>query len=492
MFNPVLFLLLLLLALALVMAAGRTRDERGKIVAAAAILLILGLLLAAQVTGLPLSSPGFPWAWQIGETSWWPSLALAALALAGLLAAWTERFDSRRLVLLLLLLAAGLAAAWANSPAAQVTAWTLLALLVWFLVRTSAHPVRGAAPGVLALAPLALWLAAASFPPVAAALEMESWRGPVLTETLWLLGAFVALGAFPFHLWRLQPEQQPMAIVALANSAPAAAGAVLLASLAGSEAVASYALPLTLAGLLGLLWAAYLAWSRRVAPALILAEAGLVLLLGAWGTREAILAESRVLLLAGGTLLLAPYLPEESVWRRLARGPALLALAAFPLTAGFAGRGLLYTTWVDSGRWLLVVVAVLTQIPVLAAGLTRVWPRSWPPGRPRGTELALMLPALGLLSWQQIGEVAPLVWGAIALQIVGALALFRFASEAGELRQALQQALAVRLEKQPDLGPLRRAGRQAGNALREATTLLEGEGGLLWIVLFLVIVWLAR
>jgi hypothetical protein len=191
-------------------------------------------------------------------------------------------------------------------------------------------------------------------------------------------------------------------------------------------------------------------------------------------------------------LLLAPHVPDESVWRRLARAPALLALAAFPLTAGFAGRGLLYTAWLENDRWLLIVVAVLTQIPVLAAGLTRVWPRSWPPGRPGATELALMLPAIGLVSWQQIGAVAPLVWGAIALQIVGALALFRFASEAGELRQALQQAVAVRLERRPDLAPLRQAARQAGNALREATTLLEGEGGLLWIVLFLVIVWLAR
>lgn len=103
-----------------------------------------------------------------------------------------------------------------------------------------------------------------------------------------------------------------------------------------------------------------------------------------------------------------------------------------------------------------------------------------------------MLPLLGLISWQQMDEVAPLVWGAIALQIVGALALFRFASEAGELQQVLRQAVAVRLEKWPDLAPLRAAGRQAGNALREATLLLEGEGGLLWIVLFLVIVWLAR
>lgn len=487
MFNPVLFLLLLLLALALVLVAGRVRRERSRVIAAAGITIVLALLLAARATGLPLSSPGFPWGWLLGETTWWPSLALLAVALAGLMGA-----DSRQPALLLLLLVAGLAATWANTPATQVATWTLLALLVWYLARTGNQPERGVFPAVLGLAPLALWLAAASFPAVAGVLAMEAWRGPVLTESLWLLGAVVALGALPFQLWRLQPGQQRPAIVALANSAPAAAGAVLLAGLAGGEAIASYALPLTLAGLLGLLWAAYLAWSRRVAPSLILAEASLVLLLGVWGTGEAVLAESRVLLLAGGILLLAPHVPEEGAWQRLARAPALLALAAFPLTAGFAGRGLLYTAWLENDRWLLVAVAVLTQIPVLAAGLTRVWPHSWPPGRPRAVEVALLLPALGLVSWQQIGAVAPLVWGAIAVQIVGALALFRFASEAGELRQALQEAVALRMEKRPDLAPVRAAGRQAGNALRQAMTLLEGEGALLWVVLFLVIVWLVR
>jgi hypothetical protein len=492
MLNPVLFLVLLLLALVLVIATGRIRRERSHIVATAGVALILLLLLAARFTALPLSSPGFPWSWLLAETSWWSALALSLLALVGLLIAGPGATDFRQHALLLLLLAAGLAATWANSPATQVATWTLLALLVWLLVRASARPERGALPWLLGLAPLALWLAAAAFPAVATVPEMETWRGPVLTETLWLLGVFVALGAFPFHLWRPRPEQQHAAIVAMANSAPAAAGVALLAGLAGGEAIASYALPLTLAGLLGLLWAAYLAWSRSVAPALILAEAGLVLLLGAWGTPEAVLAEGRVLILAGGALLLAPRLPDEGPWRQIARAPALAALAAVPLTAGFTGRGLLYTTWLENDRWLLIVVAVLTQIPVLAAGLTRVWPRSRPAGRPKVSELALMLPLLGLISWQQMEEIAPLVWGAIALQIVGALALFRFASEAGELQQALRQAVAVRLEKWPDLAPLRAAGRQAGNALREATMLLEGEGGLLWIVLFLVIVWLAR
>jgi hypothetical protein len=322
-------------------------------------------------------------------------------------------------------------------------------------------------------------------------LEIDSWSGPVLTETFWLLAACIALGVFPFHLWRREPAQQHTAVVTLANSAPTAAGAVLLAWLAGGEAITSYALPLTMAGLLGLLWAAYLAWSRRVVLALILGQASLVLLLGVWGTGAAVLAESRVLLLSGGTFLLAARVPGETVWRRLALVPALLALAAVPLTAGFTGRGLLYTAWLENERWLLIIVAVLTQIPVLAAGLTLVWPRSWPPGHYGFAELALLLPVLGLFSWHEIGAVSPVAWGAVALQIVGALALFRFAREAGELQQALQLALTVKREKAPDLTPLRGALRNAGNALREATTILEGEGGLLWIVLFLVIIWLA-
>jgi hypothetical protein len=491
MFNPVLFLLLLLLGLGLAAASSQIREQRASTIAAVTAILILVMLLAARVVGLPLTSPGYPWSWVIGEQYWWLSLALALVTLTALLAAGPGNLSARDSSLLFLLLTAGLAATWANSPAAQVITWSGLALLIWFLFSASGNQRQRTFPAALGLAPLTLWLAAAFFPAAAGAIEMEGWRGPARAETLWLLAAVVALGAFPFHLWRPQPGQQSGALVALGACAPAAAGAALLASLAGSATIASYALPLTLAGLLGLLGAAYLAWSRRITQALILGEANLVLLLGVWGTVEAVLAESRVLLFAGGALLLARP-REESVWRRLALVPAVSALAAVPMTAGFAGRGLLYTSWLENDRWLLIVVAVLTQIPLLAAGLTLVRPRSWPPGRPVIADLALMLPIIGLISWQEIGAVAPLAWGAIALQIVGALALFRFASEAGELQHILQEALAVRLEKRPDLAPLRRAGRYAGNALREATAILEGEGGLLWIVLFLVIVWLAR
>src|SRR5690606_17853086 len=114
--------------------------------ATAGVALILLLLLAARFTALPLSSPGFPWSWLIAETSWWPALALSLLALVGLLIAGPGATDFRQPALLLLLLAAGLAATWANSPATQVATWTLLALLVWLLVRASARPERGVLP----------------------------------------------------------------------------------------------------------------------------------------------------------------------------------------------------------------------------------------------------------------------------------------------------------------------------------------------------------
>ncbi|MDT8305517.1 MAG: hypothetical protein RRC07_06240 [Anaerolineae bacterium] len=497
MSNPVILLIVLLLALALTVGAAAMRRERTGHVALAGTVLVFAGLLATRRPAVAGSSDSFPWAWAIAEANWWPSLAFVLLALTALLTLLRQHARRSEVVPVLLLFAAALAAAWADSPAALVTTWVILGAGMALVTRREPDSLGPARYGIFWLAPLLLWLAAAASPAAGDAVAMDARVRQAGTEGIWLLAAIVAIGAFPFQFWHRQPSARHSALNTLLLAAPALAGAVLLATFAGGAGTARYALPATLAGLLGLLWAAYEAWRQRrsavsVAASLLLAEASLLVLLAVWGDQAAILAETRVLLLAGGAFVLAAGTVEDGTWQRLALVPAFAALAAFPATAGFAGRGMLYTAWLDSGNGILVAVAVLLQVPMLAAGLTLVWPRTWPPGPVKIGSLLLLLPALGLLSWQAMGEVAALAWGTIALQLVGALLLFRFATEAEELEQALQQALAPKLEIARALAAVQRGGRAIADAVRDAAGILEGGGGLLWVLFFLIVIWLAR
>ncbi len=495
MFNPLWLLILMLLLVALAAGASYLRRERADLIASGGVLLLLILLLASKLAAAPGSSLSFPWAWALGEANWWPAIALTLLAAVALLPGSRRPDLAAGSWRMLLITAVALAAAWASSPAALVTTWTLLAGVLWLLWR-SEGPVS-ARRSLFWLAPLALWLAAAVYPPAATALRLQALSAPPVTQALWLVAAMVAVGAFPLYVWRLTPSGASHALEAMMTLAPVAAGAALLTVVAGGAAATSYALPLTLAGLIGLLWAAYQAWSQRRQPpalamALVLGEASLLTLLAAWSGAEAVLAQTRVLLLGAGLLLLATGGEKRSPWQRLALIPSLAALAAFPLTAGFAGRGALYSAWATSENWLLLAIAVLLQTPLLAAAIALVWPDRWPPGRPSPAALAPLLAGLGLVSWQAMGEIAPLAWAVIALQIVVALALFRFAGEVEELEQALQEALAVNLESRPLADSLREASRTLGGGIRSATRMLEGEAGLLWVLFLLVVLWLAR
>lgn len=497
MLNPLTLLIILLLTLAIVSGAAYARRERSVEIALGGTFVVSAGLLAAHFVATRPVSPGFPWSWAIDDRNWWPSVALVLLLLAALLATVIRQANSSQVLPALSLATAGLAAAWADSPASLITMWTITGLAVWFAARFAGR--SRAVPTIgFWLVPLLFWLAAATLPTVTEAGTAGTLTGPALTEGLWLLAAIGAIGAIPFHLfWRPGSTPEEQNTHTFMQIAPAAAGAVLLASLAGRAGASYYALPLTLAGLLGLLWSAYAAWRHRtqaaaVGTALLLGEASLLVLLTAWTNQAAVLAETRVMVLAGGAFILAANNSEQTTWQRLALVPALAALAAFPLTAGFAGRGALYTAWLESGNWLPVVVVILLQMPLLAAGLTLVWPRRWPPGPVMLGSLTLLLPALGLVSWQAVGLVVPFAWGAIALHLVGALLLFRYATEAEDLEQALQQALVPKVDVAPVAARVRMARVFLSRALRDAAAILEGSGGLLWVLFFLLVIWLAR
>ena len=555
MLNLGFFFALVLLGVLATAITTTLRPGQARLVALVGVALACFGWLVARAE-LPLSltigddAAAWPaWTWQVGSPSWFVSLAVLLLALGALALRPRESPDKSRAlepVFLQLLAVVTLLACWAGSLATYVLAWTLLngVWLVGMALSTrfqeeqrSSLTLRvGAGFGGIRL----LWLASASGGSTtagsgAAIAAVGSW--PTLTRSLVLLAAAYQLGVFPFHYWHAtswlaNSPDVPSAPVrrndarttfgvsrfaparaALLHTAPAAAGALLLTRLENASDIGlAFALPLTLLGLLSLLLGARHAWSAAedqpsLPAGLILAQAGVALLAGVWAGPQAALAETAVLVLGGGVLLLANGIRQHQSDRLpIQPGPiiAVAALAGLPLTAGFVGRGALYDAWLAEGRWLLVLATAILHVPLLLAALRAVWPtdlaadtgvRIGEAGRAQSALprlLALLLPALGLLSVARLGQTSVLAWLAILLPIAVAVVLMPRLSGSAELRQMLQEALSVPLPARRPWHGLRRLGTAAATATREALAILEGEGGLLWLLIFVVVLYLAR
>jgi hypothetical protein len=508
-------------------------DEVAWLLSALWLLLLAAALLVSVATSLApearrQDANGQP---ATGETLLWPALEPVRPALQP--------------VLLLLLGATGLIAFWSNSLAGILTGWTLLAA-IWILLLLLATPLKesrhgsGERPGHWLVrlgaglsAPIFLWLAAAA---LAAALPAAVNRGGLLAEigqwplraSAWLLLAAVwQMGIFPVHLWRPLDWHLPPYMAALIHTAPAVAGLSLLIRLVNATDVAlSFGLPLTAIGLLGLLAGAVMSWSvtgerLRVVAALALAHASLVLLVGMWAGGEALLVEARVLLIGIGLLFLSAAAQNEPRPAWYVVGPLLAAasLAGLPLTAGFTGRAALYNAWLDDGRFVLVLVSVLLHIPLLATAFYIAWrsrpgavsgaitPVSWKLGLlPKGMALpehekwpgllaavALLLPAITLITPSRLAfaEVRFVTWLAILAPVAAGAVLLRYLPLLREGQLALRQVVDLDFPLAWLYQNVGRALAAAGSALREAATVLEGEGGMLWLIVLLVILWLA-
>lgn len=534
------------------------------------IWLVAGRFLPLSLTfsNWPAALSLLPWQWRIDDVAWllsalWLLLLVAALmvnaflgltpragqsndgpAQGGGFPRWPTLEPLRPLfqpVLLLLLGASGLVAVWSDSLAGIVTGWTLLAA-VWLLLLLLVAPVKEPRRdndntpvrllvrlGAGLSAPLFLWLAVAALPETAnrGGLLSEIGQWPVTASAWLLLAAVWQMGIFPLHLWRPLDCHLPPYVAALIHMAPALAGLSLLIRLVTATDIAlGFSLPLTALGLLGLLVGATMGWSvagdkTRAAAALALGHASLTFLVGMWAGGEALLAEARVLLVGGGLLFLAAAAQNVGRPAWFVAGPllAVASLAGLPLTAGFAGRAALYNTWLENGRFILVLVAALLHIPLLATAFYIAWrgrpelvsggasplglrigllPASatlpdrdkWP-----GLLLAvtLLLVALSLISRDGVplAEVRLVTWLALLAPVVASAALLHYQPQLREVQVALRQIMGLDLPLAGLYDNVGRALSVAGSGLREAAAILEGEGGMLWLILLLVLFWLA-
>lgn len=411
---------------------------------------------------------------------------------------------------ILLTSAAALLTVWMANIAGLLTSWVVLTfawlLLLWAMTgeQVSAKRLlpRG---GAMLLGVLLLWLAAA--------LSGMEGNDRVLqaassgrVNIILLLAAMVPLGALPFQWWRPLAWSLPSETAVIVHLAPVVAGASLLTrveSLAPGQD-AAYLLVTTALGLIGMLVGISIAWMYVASPdralsGLALAQAGIVVLAAGWVGATGVLAASRILLLGiGGLYLAARWSPRKLPWPAIV---PLLALAGFPLTAGNAGLVELYDAWLTDQRAVLLIIGVLLSMFLLAAGILivrREMPRTdlskaAPPIRVRHY-LALALPSIGLLALpgSAASDTFLWTWIAIIVAIGGSLVLSLYETRIQDAQLALRRALHLGFLARRLLQLLARAGSGLDNLVREMAAILEGEGGMLWLLVFVIVIWLAR
>jgi len=352
---------------------------------------------------------------------------------------------------------------------------------------------------------LFLWLAVALAEAEGAGSTLEhSWTGG--SAYFLLLAAIAPLGVLPLQWWRPLAWSLPAETSAIIHLAPVVAGGALLSRTLGESGAQTTGLLLLASslGLISMLVGISIAWMYIASPTrslsgLALAQAGVVVLAAAWIGSDAAFAATRVLILAvSGLFLAARWSPRRFPWAAVL---PLLALAGFPLTAGVNGLTSIYNAWLDHRSIVLLLVGILLSMFLLAAGILIVR-RDMPadeladrgPGVKVRHYLALALPTLGLLSLssQSTAGIPVVVWGAVAVAAGGGLVLSRFEPQINDAQLSLRRALHLGFAGRRLMQIVVGVASGLDRFFREAAAILEGEGGMLWLLVFLVVIWLAR
>lgn len=449
--------------------------------------------------------------WQVDLLNWQVTFAILLLMMAICLSKLDLPLpESSHLPHLFLQTAVSLLAIWSNNLPTIIAGLTLLILpwlvAVWQqMTHDNTRLLRFMAMLIASL--MCLWYAAAISP------GSDNWQLQSFGTSGSVAVAIVAailVGIWPFFVWWLRLTAVPGSTAIMTFVLPTAIGGIIFARQA--EAIQpgmNLQLLVTLLALFGVLQSVRLAWAhlqspRHIALAILFAQAQLVVLTGIWTTGAAVVAELRVLILAGGILFLAAEErpSRERFWTFLAPIVAIASIAALPLTAGFVGRAALYSAWIENGRFLLAIVLAFLTVPLI----TGVYLRFWPPQTDEtnnepapsslltlneiGRDGGVILLALGQFTILGIGwgAVHWLAWILLLLTAVAGLILPRFLGEMQRVQTLFEQAFSLGERWQPERfqGVLR----DVGTAVRDAARILEGEGGLVWLFVLAVLFFL--
>ncbi|MFN2189166.1 MAG: hypothetical protein ACK2T3_10405, partial [Candidatus Promineifilaceae bacterium] len=393
------------------------------------------------------------------------------------------------------------------------TGWMAL-ITIWALFVEAARrdpenrldPLKRAAFMMSALA--FLGLAAAAQPELSTLLLFpDTW-----TESARVLAMFagaILAGAFPFLQWRPTRGKNMVGAASLIQLAPSAAGAFFLVRLAGGgqNSGSLFTLLLTALGLVGFIYGISKIWSSREdslakLTGFAVSQLSLLMLAVAWSSRETTLLLTQTLLLGVGGLYLAEAWPRVMPrWLKVPVWFQAAAITAVPLTSGFVGLASLYSDQITAGRMILAVVTAVLMIPITARTILFIPEVGRNRREARLSRLnyatltaALALPALGLLTVPLSNEVigGAAGWMLILMSIAVGIVLGWYVYKNPEVREAIGKAVQVSLPHYQGSRVLRSITSSAGLLVREAAAILEGEGGMLWLLVLVVILWLAR
>lgn len=433
---------------------------------------------------------------------------------------------------------------------ADTAAWPLTGVVLWLLVVAVARTLigRAAAPLPGGQVAMAFTLAAVALPVLWAGDDRARVGAVALFAIVWLFSGWRGAGdglAWPaggllvavLLLWASAAGGLWSALLALAAASvlivvgassdrrevlahpaigsvallgvglPSVVGAAIMVSALRGGALPPAAMAAaTAVGLLALLAGLTRlgqAEAGGLARGLALALGGLVLVAGVWAGEASLLAAARLAVLAPATLSLLPSAVSTALPVRLPRLLPLaviyLAVAGLPPTVGFGALSRLYATWWPGGVVLLVVMAAL-----LSLWLAVVYQAARPAGAGEQaggralwlSALPAALAAVGLLYLDlSLLAVSPPVWVALALPAVVGAVLGHFAPGLGQLGGLLRESVAptaVAARAAARVGPpARRVGATVAAALADATAILEGENGLLFLLaLVLLLLWI--
>ncbi len=464
---------------------------------------------------------------EVDALAWLFAGAVLTVTLATLLTG-VARPGGRRIVVrgaTLLLAFAGVTALFADNLITRVMAWAGLDLIYFATLLLLAQDEGLELQAVLNLGfnTAGTLLAVGAALTISRTSEALSLRDVALTPQATLLITLAAafrLGLFPLHLGLPAEANIRQGVGTLLRLIPAAVALELVARLA----VFGFAEPvrpwLTLFGVIAVVVGAAQLWNvddpRLGLTYVVIAQSGLALLAGMWGSALAVqaLAEQSLALLLGSALIyLSNGRDDRRPWVSVFSGVGALALLGAPLTVGFFGMSGLYGGLLGAGNWPMLVGVFIAQV-LLAAGLWRAvfWPGQPVEGEPLRqvvyfgglTLLAALVvlagvfmgwlnpmlgaPRLGLFGWTGTPSIVPAVI-VVVTALCGAI-LWRFETAARARAEVVAAALTS-LFRLDWLYRLVWGGiRLAGALILNLAGVLEGEGAVLWALVVVLLAWL--
>ncbi len=497
--------------------------------------LALGLRLPATVSLSAWPEPLFDVSLTLtaDRVSWLFGLAILSIAVAVFLTGLARSgppLGSR--LASLLVAAAALAAVQAENLVTLAITWSALDTLYFLSLILPARDEKIEGQAALSL----MFNVLATFGVIAAALDTLHEGQPLLLSGhsaftdrgvgLLLFAALFRLGVFPFHLGLPGEASNRQGLNTMLRLAPAVAALALLTHVVGAAPELPFRLWLSAAACLGLLISAVQWWGasdpRQGIGYAVLAHSSLALLAILWGGAQGgmgALAIGLAAVLGGAALFLSNgFNDSERAWVI----PSLLAafvLAGGPLTIGYIGAVIVYSGLIASGAWVLFILCVLGQA-LLAASYLRLalWPGA-PVSKSEpitglaylfGMAIPLLFAVLSGLAPASIAQAAGApppdlfapqsltALGAVTAAILGGVGLPALAGRPGWRFESLLRAraesawtavsAAVRLDWLYQL--TWDVYRFIGRMLRVAAAVIEGEGGVLWVIVAALLVWL--